>query len=227
MHASTLPLLVFSGLDFEARIAAGKGVVTICGTGSVAWDRLEYEAAQGCCGILSFGTAGGLAPALTPGDCVLAEIITHDQQSWNVDPAWLNALHAMLPEARRGMIIGVDNPVSSSESKQLLWRESSALAVDMESHKAAQAAQRHGVPFAVCRIIVDPAQRALPTSATVGLRPDGSIAILPILRALAMHPGELVSLCGLAREARLARKTLVRIRTRLDTRFAFPIGRAG
>jgi len=221
---STLPLLVFCGLGFEARIAAGKNVVTICGTGSVARNKLEYAAAQGCCGILSFGTAGGLAPELEPGDCVLAEIVTGGLQSWHADSVWLNALHALLPEARRGMIIGVDKPMTSSESKQQLWRESGALAVDMESHWAAQVAQRHGVPFAVCRVIVDPAHRSLPRSATAGLRQDGNVAILPILRVLAVNPGEISALCGLAREARLARRTLERLRSRLDARFAVPIG---
>ena len=220
----TLPLLALSGLDFEARIAAGDGVIAVCGVGSAALaEQLEQIAARGCSGIISFGTAGGLAPTLVPGDCVLADtVIGNPQQRWATDAKWLSALHARLPHAHLGAIAGVGVPITSVAAKQELWKGSTALAVDMESHWAAQVAQRHGVPFAVCRVVVDPAQRSLPSSATVGLQADGSTAILPILRALAAHPGELPALLKLARDAGAARASLKRIRAELGLRFALP-----
>jgi hopanoid-associated phosphorylase len=221
--ASTLPLLSLSGLDFEARIAASEGVIAVCGVGSAALaERLAQIAAQGCSGIISFGTAGGLAPTLAPGDCVLAETVIGDAQRWISDAAWLSALHALLPDAQRGAIAGVAQPVTSVAAKQQLWKERDALVVDMESHWGAEVAQRYGVPFAACRVVVDPAQRSLPASATVGLQADGSTAILPILRALAAHPGELPALLKLARDAGAARASLKRIRSKVGARFAVP-----
>jgi hopanoid-associated phosphorylase len=219
-----LPLLALSGLDFEARIAAGDGVIAVCGVGSAALaERLAQIAARGCSGIISFGTAGGLAPTLQPGDCVLADrVVGNSQHSWATDAKWLSALHALLPQAHLGAIAGVGEPITSVTAKRDLWKGTAALAVDMESHWAAQIAQRHGVPFAVCRVVVDPAQRSLPSSATVGLQADGSTAILPILRALAAHPGELPALLKLARDAGAARASLKRIRARLGLRFALP-----
>jgi hopanoid-associated phosphorylase len=219
-----LPVLVISGLGFEAKIAAGEGIVSVCGIGSASLAlQLVSLAAQGCSGILSFGTAGGLAPTLVPGDCVLADTIVDGARCWNSDAAWLDALHALLPDAQRGTLAGVAQPLSSSAAKKHLWKESGALAVDMESHWAVQVAQRYNVPFAACRVIVDPAQRSLPSSATAGLQPDGRTAILPVLRALAAHPGELAALLKLALDARVARNSLKRIRASLGVRFAKPM----
>jgi hopanoid-associated phosphorylase len=222
---SALPVIVLSGLAFEAKIAAGEGIISLCGVGSGALhERLIDLAERGCSGIISFGTAGGLAPTLKPGDCVLAEAVVDGFQRWNSDAAWLNALHGALPDAWCGVLYGVSQPVASSAAKQRLWEESGALAVDMESHWAAQVAQRYGVPFAACRVIIDPAQRSLPLSATAGLQPDGRTAILPILRVLAAHPGELTALLTLACDARVARNSLKQVRQSVGSYFAKPSG---
>ena len=58
--AAALPIAVVTGLAFEARVAAGLGVVTICGSASAIADRLADVVARGCRGIVSFGIAGGL-----------------------------------------------------------------------------------------------------------------------------------------------------------------------
>ena len=55
---NSLPVIAVTGLAFEARIAAGHGVVTICGNRP---DQLADAIARGCRGIISFGIAGGLA----------------------------------------------------------------------------------------------------------------------------------------------------------------------
>jgi len=218
-----LPVLALSGLDFEARIAAGTGVVAVCGLGSAALaERLAQVVARGCSGIISFGTAGGLAPQLRPGDCVLAQEVVGPAHRWHSDAVWLAALQALLPQARCGAIAGAAQPVSSVAAKQRLWQDTGALVVDMESYWAAEVAQRYGVPFAACRVVVDPAQRSLPPSATVGLRDDGTTALGPILRALAAHPGELPALLGLARDAGAARASMKQIRARLGAYFALP-----
>lgn len=218
---SALPVVAVSGLAFEAGIAAGEGVICVCGVGSAALaTQLAQAATQGCSGIISFGTAGGLAPDLVPGDYVLAETIIDHEQRWDCDAAWAAALHTLLPDARRGALIGVNQPVSSDVAKQRMWRESGALAVDMESHWAAQVAHRLGVPFAACRVIADPAERSLPASALAGLRPDGRTAILPVLRAVAARPGELPALLRLGRDVQTARNSLKRIRTRVGAQFA-------
>lgn len=216
-------VIAVSGLDFEAAIAAGPGVATLCGVGSARLAaRLETLALQGCRGIISFGTAGGLDPSLAPGTCVLAERIVSESGTLTVDADWLGALRSCLPDAQLGALAGVDQPLMSASDKQRLWLESGARAVDMESHHAALIAHRLGLPFVACRVIVDPAQRSLPSSATVGLRDDGSTAFMPILKALAGHPGQLPALIQLAFDAGAARRTLRTARSRLGNAFALP-----
>jgi hopanoid-associated phosphorylase len=224
------PVIVVCGMAFEAQLAQGPGVVTLCGLGSERLAaRLEALLAQGAAagqryrGIISFGTAGGLDRALPPGACVVAsEIVTADQRL-AVDPRWMSALFACLPQAIQGPLAGVNQPLTDADGKARLWRSSGAHAVDMESHRAALIAQRHGLPFAACRVVVDPAHRSLPSSATVGLRDDGSTAIVPILRALAAHPGQLSALLQLARDAGAAKRTLREVKIRTGAAFAMPL----
>ena len=64
-------VIALVGLTFEARIAAGPGVLVVC-RGRETADLLRLAIGAGCSSIISFGVAGGLAPDLIPGDCVVA-----------------------------------------------------------------------------------------------------------------------------------------------------------
>jgi nucleoside phosphorylase len=113
---------------------------------------------------------------------------------------------------QRGPMAAVSAPLVTAADKRALHRSTGALAVDMESHIAGATAAAHGVPFAVCRAIVDPAWRTLPSAATAGLRDDGSTALAPILRELMRQPSQLGALIQLAADARAARASLVQAR---------------
>ena len=58
-------------------------------------------------------------------------------------------------------IVGMDNLAADPERKQLLYAQTSAVAVDMESHIAAAIAAAHQIPFAASRVIIDPADSSL------------------------------------------------------------------
>jgi hypothetical protein len=89
----------------------------------------------------------------------------------------------------------------------------------MESHIAAAMAAARGLPFAACRVVVDPAWRALPSAAMVGLQDDGSTAIRPVLRELLRSPRQIGALIQVARDAQAARATLVRARRAMGGAF--------
>lgn len=224
-----MSVIAVCGMAFEAAIATGPGVVTLCGLDPDRLRaRLEHVLAQegpACCGIISFGTAGGLDPALRPGTCVIADAVMHHAERIPVHPGWLQALCSRLPDAARGTLAGVDRPLSDATDKTRLWRSSGACAADMESHRAALIAQRHGVPFAACRVVIDPARRTLPPFVMAGLRDDGTTALMPLLRALAVRPGYLPALLRLAWDAAAARRGLRTVRARLDTAFNVPCTR--
>ncbi|KMK98856.1 hypothetical protein WI61_14690 [Burkholderia cepacia] len=214
-----LPVIAVTGMAFEARIARGDGVEAVFAARADRLERALTEAtARGCAGIVSFGTAGGLAPDLAPGALVIANAIDGPFGRVETDTRWSTRLVAALHDTpvwarvTRGTIAAVGAPVVGEQEKTALHRAKGALAVDMESHIAAAFAAARGVPFAVCRAIVDPAWRTLPSAATAGLRDDGSTAILPILRELLKQPSQLGPLLQVAGDARAARTTLIQAR---------------
>jgi len=214
------PVIAVAGMAFEARIARGDGVDAVFAARADLLERaLSAALARGASGVISFGTAGGLAPDLPPGTLIIADAVDGPFGRVATDPAWTARLAAALAASplaarvRRGIEAAVAAPVTGAAAKDALFRSTGgALAVDMESHLAAAAAAANGVPFAVCRAIVDPAWRSLPSAATAGLRDDGRTAILPVLRELARQPSQLGALLQVAADARAARATLVEAR---------------
>ncbi len=73
------------------------------------------------------------------------------------------------------------------------------------------AAQKHAIPLAAIRVIIDPAGRALPDSALAGMRPDGSIDSVAMMHH-AVQATRAICRQSCARRSmpRAARATLVR-----------------
>jgi hopanoid-associated phosphorylase len=218
------PVIAVTGLAFEAAIARGPGVAVICGGGDGRRTAaaLEAASASGASGIISFGTAGGLAPHLAAGDWIVAEAIIADERQWATDPVWSAKLLQTLPYATHAPIASVDVPVADASAKQALHDRTGAAAADMESHIAARVAAANGLPFVACRVIVDPAHRALPHAALVAMRPDGGVNLAAVLHSLARRPGQLPQLLRLAADARAARSALFRGRRMLRAGLGFP-----
>lgn len=89
----------------------------------------------------------------------------------------------------------------------------------MESHIAASVAASHGLPFAVLRVVSDPAGQRIPQAALAGMREDGSTDAMGVLRALMQTPGDLFDLPGVAFNAYVAKAALVRARRDLGAGF--------
>jgi adenosylhomocysteine nucleosidase len=217
------PVIAVTGLAFEARIAAGEGVTVIHGRDEQRMIAdLERAVVSGASGIISFGTAGGLAPHLAPGDWIVAEAIIMGAQRRAADPAWSAQLLQSLPDATHAPIASVDVPVAGASAKQALHNRTGAAAADMESHIAARVAVAHGLPFVACRVIIDPAHRTLPPAALIAMRPDGGVNVAALLRSLAGRPDQLPALLRLAFDARAARAALFRGRRLLGAGLGFP-----
>jgi hopanoid-associated phosphorylase len=203
-------MIVVVGMAFEARIAAGLGVPVICGgDGRHLETALARAMAAGCGGLVSFGVAGGLAPHLKPGSCVIGSAVLDDGARRPTDARWAQRLMRTLPGTVHGPILGVREPIAHAGDKAALHRETGALTVDMESHVVARAAAQHGVPCAAIRVVVDPVGRTIPRSALAGTRPDGTIDPLAVMRSLLRHPRDFLNLFRMSLDARAARATLV------------------
>ena len=73
---------------------------------------------------------------------------------------------------------------------------------------AAEVAAYYGLPFAVLRVVLDPAHRTIPPSALAGAREDGETDPLAVVRALMKRPGDLPGLLRLAEDTRRASRAL-------------------
>jgi hopanoid-associated phosphorylase len=234
--AARLPVVAVAGMAFEAKIARGRGVEAVYAARADLLERVLSEAlARGCSAVLSFGTAGGLAPDLEPGALIIADAVSGPFGRLDTDAAWsarlIDAFNGspLAKRVRRGLMTGVSAAVTSAQQKDSLHRSTGALAVDMESHIAGAIATARGLPFAVCRAIVDPAWRTLPKAAMAGLRDDGTTVVLPVLRELMRQPSQIGPLLRTAADARAARTSLVQARHAFGEAgvFEFPHDRDG
>ncbi len=198
---------LLTGLVAEARIAAGLGRAAAGGgTPAGARDAAERLAGAGVEALLSFGLAGGLDPALRPGDVLVPARVLAPGRVWQADPA----LRARLGTGSDAPLWSGGAAVTDAAAKRLLFEASGAASIDLESAAAAAVAARYGLPFAVLRVVCDPAERALPPAALLALDAAGRIALWRVLGSLARRPGQLAALLALARDAAAARRALVR-----------------
>jgi len=189
--------------------------------------------------ILSSGLAGALDPRLCVGDVVIGGggndwlveslraalpratvgmIVGHDEPVATIEAK--RRLRANPPPEGegdrqrrwRGITTSGDTPPSALSGLpppppgEDLW----AVAVDMESHIAARVAERHGLPFATLRVISDTAGETLPPAALCGMRPDGTMAIGPVLASLLRQPAQLPALVRTGWNAERAFRALLR-----------------
>ena len=213
MTAPANYIIAVTGMLAEARIAErAQGVKAIAGGGDCARLAAHLERAidRNVRGILSFGIAGGLAPSVKPGDIVVADAVVAGSERYTADTGWTQRLAACLPDARLALIASSEFAIATSATKAELYRASGAIAVDMESHVAARAAAKHGLPFAVLRVVADHAGRALPPAALAGLGPGGAINIAGVLKSLARQPSQLPQLLRVSADTNTAMKALLR-----------------
>ncbi len=230
-------ILVACGMKREAKALARDGVTTVvAGTDATRFEaELEAGVAAGATAILSMGLAGALAPRLAVGDWVVGTLSPTgmERREWSVgagasrpprerrsDPqptarkeassGWISRIAALLPGAVVGRIHADGSMIVTAAQKEELHFSQRALACDMESHIAARVAARHGLPFAVARVVSDAADRTLPRATQVAMAPDGGIRIGAVLLALLMRPWQLPALIGVGLDAGRAMKALAR-----------------
>ena len=134
---------------------------------------------------------------------------------------WASRLKTAIARAEMARIAGVDRPLSGVSEKRALHAESGAAAADMESHIVGRIAAESGLPFAILRVIVDPAERRLPPAALVGMRSDGAIDFRAVLTSLAASPSQLPAVMRLTVDTGRARATLLRCHNLLGPGLGF------
>jgi hopanoid-associated phosphorylase len=197
-------VLAVSGLKAEAHLAMrSPQTMAVAGGGQPKrLDRLIEDAiTPDCCGLISFGIAAGLRPDLRPGACLIAREVVDASARYLADISWATRLKARLDQASLVRIAGVDRPLTTAVEKKSLFDATGAAGADMESHLVARMAVKHELPFAVLRVVSDPAARALPGAALAGMRKDGSTDAAATLRALMKEPSQIPGLVRVGLDA--------------------------
>ena len=100
-------LLVVTGLQREAQIAAGDDVITLCSGGnSRTLTGLLTSLPPPTGGVLSFGLGGGLAPGLRSGELVIGSHVANFGEPLETDRNW----HARIVSVVFSVVGGFFNP---------------------------------------------------------------------------------------------------------------------
>lgn len=187
---------VITGFRSEARILSRVSALVepVGGNGARAYAQAMDLVARGATRLLSAGIAGGLDPALATGTVVVGRKVRSVEGMLASSPDFCDALGAALPDAVQGVAAHSEFPIDTALAKRSLYRTCGALTVDMESWAVAKAAVESGVPFAILRVVADPAARSLPSAALVGLDEFGNVHAGRVIRALIAHPTQLAGL---------------------------------
>jgi adenosylhomocysteine nucleosidase len=168
----------------------------------------------GAAALMSFGLAGGLDPTLAAGSVVLAsEVISGDGARFPTEEGWREELRLTLMSQRpiaAGKLLTRPQPIDRIADKAAAFRDTGAVAVDMESSSVAEVAAIHHLPFVAVRVVVDTAADALPPSVVAASR-GGHLRIRRLAGGLAAAPLDLIALIRLAQRYRAATRSLAAI----------------
>jgi adenosylhomocysteine nucleosidase len=170
---------------------------------------------KGATALLSWGSAGGLKPNLSPGSLILPKtVIASNRSLYHVDATWHDSLCNRLKEHvdfHTDPLAESTTIVCSPREKAILFRETGAIGVDMESAAVAAVAQEAQVPFMVVRAVADSADTTIPDMTLNAVDEFGRLSLLKLIQGLAEHPTELFALIRIGRNYRAAQRTLAAV----------------
>jgi len=161
---------------------------------------------------MSFGIGGGLSPELSAGQVVVADrVILPDGREVRTDESWRDRLLAALSPSVNtivGPVVGSETIVADPQEKQIIYRQTGAIAVDMESHRVAKVATAEGVPFLIIRAVSDTSIQGIPESAMGAINENGTPRYGKVISGLFRQPGDLPKLMRLSKDTNHALASL-------------------
>lgn len=175
--------------------------------------------------LVSWGTAGALAPNLNPGDLLVPEtILGFDGHIHRTAKHWrtaiLNRLKDFPGDIYLGQLADSMRVLTSTDEKTDIARQiKTAMAVDMESAAIAEVAGENEKPVIVMRVISDSRGMIIPEIALRISDPYGRVRIKNLCLQLITRPLQIPELFALARGYRRASATMKWIGQRLHVIF--------
>lgn len=174
--------------------------------------------------LISWGCAAALKTSLKPGDLVMPKtLVTENQQQLSITIAWLNNVVDYLSPLKpnTGSLAESSSIVTESKEKKAIYKQSSAIAMDMESIAVAKTAVENNLPVLVIRTIADPATMSLPKAVSYAFNNQGDVVLGKLLWFLLVHPIELPALIRLGLNFNAAKNKLKLVAKHLDTIVSF------
>jgi adenosylhomocysteine nucleosidase len=190
-------------------------LVAVSGIGAAAAGLAAARLIEaGASALMSFGLAGGLDPSLSAGSVVLpSEIISRAGARFLTSSGWREQLRSRIAKQRPvadGPLLSSLGLIGAVADKAAAFRETGAVAVDMESFAVAQVAAAHGLPFVALRVIVDTAVDELPRAVAAASR-AGQVNLRRLVGGIVLAPLDLVALIRLAQRYRAATRSLAAV----------------
>jgi len=195
----------------------------ISGIGAEAAAHAAYRLVDaGVQGLVSWGMAGALDPALRAGDLVLpSAVITPNVAPISMSAGWRDWLAERLAETLahsraaqiaicHGVLLTSPVAIDTVAAKAAALRTTLAVAVDMESAAVATVAMDRGLPCIAVRAIVDTAADCLPRAVLAASR-AGQVRIASLARELVRSPRDVAPLLRLVGRYRAAKRTLLSV----------------
>lgn len=165
----------------------------------------------GVAALLSFGTSGGLDPALAPGALVAPrKVLNMDREAFDTDAEWRGRLLARCGDIAisEGDLLTTRGVLLNPGIKYMARTQSGAAAVDLESAAVAAVAKARGLPFLALRAIIDDAETSLPDEIISSTDAYGRPRLGAMAAALLKAPYSLTELPRLARDFATASEAL-------------------
>ena len=158
---------------------------------------------EGVSALAVLGVSGGLDPSLKTGDLVVGQTVLEESGKgtrcvWKSNSGLIEsaykALKAKEMTAHMGAVITAEGAVLSAERKQSIYRETHAMAVDMESSAVGQTATGAGLAFFLLRAICDTSDQNIPEELFLCLDPSGKTCFSPLINSLLRRPSLMAEL---------------------------------
>ena len=155
------------------------------------------------------GVAGGLKPEWRPGDMLVAQCVSTPKGEETIpsDPALIEL--AMSCGAKPASVLVSLPHIASTVAEKARWATLGDVA-DMESFTLMKPFHDRGIPALALRVIVDPAEMAMPCNFETAMDARGQVRITHVLSQLARRPKALPSFLHFALLSRRATSLLAR-----------------
>ena len=203
--------LCLSGIGYESAYSASKLLLG-----------LNIDA------LISWGVAGAIDSSLTSGDLIISKSIINNDKNYKATDNWIKRISDSCKDEAYKI---VDGDIASSKEmcasvadKKLLFKKTSALAVDMESAAIAELAKNNNIDFIALRTIADTAETNIPEAVIKHTDNLGKPKLNLFILSCILKPAQIREIFILAKSYQKSLKTLRKLGSKLkDDRFLYSV----